>query len=463
MRFSCKRMARIFPGKSPAFSEKMRPFCILTCYYHKNDIKSVGIIYAWHFAGRHFIFAAHAAHLQTYRRKRNYMDLFAKCTNPYVDEIRAADIYPYFHKLESRQDVEVVMEGKRRIMLGSNNYLGLTTHPRVIEAGLKALERYGSGCSGSRFLNGTLALHVELEEELADFIGKESVMTFSTGFQSNLGIISAIAGKDDYILCDRENHASIYDGCKLSYATMLRYRHNDMADLEKKLQSVPETAGRLIVTDGVFSMGGDICNLPEIVRLAKQYGARVMVDDAHGLGVLGAHGRGTAEHFGLTDEVDIIMGTFSKSLASLGGYMAADARIVDYVRHASRPFIFCASIPPASCATALEALRVLKETPELPARLAALSSYMRRGLRERGIAIRESTTPIIPIYTYDTMNTLKTAKRLYDEGVYVNPVLPPATPATECLLRTSYMATLTEPLLDEALDIFERVLKQDAE
>ena len=220
------------------------------------------------------------------------MDLFAKCTNPYVDEIRAADIYPYFHKLESRQDVEVVMEGKRRIMLGSNNYLGLTTHPRVIEAGLKALERYGSGCSGSRFLNGTLALHVELEEELADFIGKESVMTFSTGFQSNLGIISAIAGKDDYILCDRENHASIYDGCKLSYATMLRYRHNDMADLEKKLQSVPETAGRLIVTDGVFSMGGDICNLPEIVRLAKQYGARVMVDDAHGLGVLGAHGRG---------------------------------------------------------------------------------------------------------------------------------------------------------------------------
>ncbi len=390
------------------------------------------------------------------------MDLFAKCTHPHLDEVRAAGIYPYFHKLESRQDVEVIMEGKRRIMLGSNNYLGLTTHPRVIEAGCRAIERYGSGCSGSRFLNGTLELHLTLEEELASFLGKEAAMTFSTGFQSNLGILSAIAGKDDYILSDRENHASIYDGCRLSYATMLRYRHNDMADLEKKLQSIPESAGKLIVTDGVFSMGGDICNLPEIVRLAKRYGARTMVDDAHGLGVLGACGRGTAEHFGLTDEVDIIMGTFSKSLASMGGYMAADARIVDYVRHTSRPFIFCASIPPANCAAALEALRVLRETPGLPARLASLAAYMRRGFTERGIAIRESATPIIPIYTHEAMHTLEVSRRLYDEGVYVNPVLPPATPASECLLRTSYMATLTEALLDEALDIFERVLKEDA-
>lgn len=387
------------------------------------------------------------------------MDLFDKHLNENAVIARERGIYPYFHELESRQDVEVVMEGKRRIMLGSNNYLGLTVHPRVIEAGVQALREYGSGCSGSRFLNGTLTLHTSLERELADFLGKEAVMTFSTGFQSNLGIISAICGKNDYVICDRENHASIYDGCKLSYATMLRYRHNDMEHLEKCLKKVPDTAGILIVTDGVFSMGGDIANLPEIVRLAKAYGARVMVDDAHGLGVLGNGGRGTADYFGLADDVDIIMGTFSKSLASIGGFMAASERIVDYVRHASRPYIFCASIPPASAATAREALRILREQPELPARLHALSMYMRSGLKSRGIAIRDSETPIIPIYTYDVFTTLETAKELYDEGVYVNPVLPPATPATECLLRTSYMATHTEALLDEALDVIERVVK----
>lgn len=387
------------------------------------------------------------------------MDLFDKHLNENAVIARERGIYPYFHELESRQDVEVVMEGKRRIMLGSNNYLGLTVHPRVIEAGVQALREYGSGCSGSRFLNGTLTLHTSLERELADFLGKEAVMTFSTGFQSNLGIISAICGKNDYVICDRENHASIYDGCKLSYATMLRYRHNDMEHLEKCLKKVPDTAGILIVTDGVFSMGGDIANLPEIVRLAKAYGARVMVDDAHGLGVLGNGGRGTADYFGLADDVDIIMGTFSKSLASIGGFMAASERIVDYVRHVSRPYIFCASIPPASAATAREALRILREQPELPARLHALSMYMRSGLKSRGIAIRDSETPIIPIYTYDVFTTLETAKALYDEGVYVNPVLPPATPATECLLRTSYMATHTEALLDEALDVIERVVK----
>lgn len=387
------------------------------------------------------------------------MDLFDKHLNENAVIARERGIYPYFHELESRQDVEVMMEGKRRIMLGSNNYLGLTVHPRVVEAGVQALREYGSGCSGSRFLNGTLTLHTSLERELADFLGKEAVMTFSTGFQSNLGIISAICGKNDYVICDRENHASIYDGCKLSYATMLRYRHNDMEHLEKCLKKVPDTAGILIVTDGVFSMGGDIANLPEIVRLAKAYGARVMVDDAHGLGVLGNGGRGTADYFGLADDVDIIMGTFSKSLASIGGFMAASERVVDYVRHASRPYIFCASIPPASAATAREALRILREQPELPARLHALSMYMRSGLKSRGIAIRDSETPIIPIYTYDVFTTLETAKELYDEGVYVNPVLPPATPATECLLRTSYMATHTETLLDEALDVIERVVK----
>ncbi len=387
------------------------------------------------------------------------MDLFDKHLNENAVIARERGIYPYFHELESRQDVEVMMEGKRRIMLGSNNYLGLTVHPRVVEAGVQALREYGSGCSGSRFLHGTLTLHTSLERELAYFLGKEAVMTFSTGFQSNLGIISAICGKNDYVICDRENHASIYDGCKLSYATMLRYRHNDMEHLEKCLKKVPDTAGILIVTDGVFSMGGDIANLPEIVRLAKAYGARVMVDDAHGLGVLGNGGRGTADYFGLADDVDIIMGTFSKSLASIGGFMAASERVVDYVRHASRPYIFCASIPPASAATAREALRILREQPELPARLHALSMYMRSGLKSRGIAFCVIDTAIIEIYTYDVFTTLETAKELYDEGVYVNPVLPPATPATECLLRTSYMATHTEALLDEALDVIERVVK----
>lgn len=388
------------------------------------------------------------------------MDLFAKCKNETLDEIRRKGIYPYFHELESMQSTEVIMEGKRRIMLGSNSYLGLTTHPRVIEAGVRALREFGSGCAGSRFLNGTLVLHTQLERELAEFLGKEACMTFSTGFQSNLGIISAIAGKNDFILCDRENHASIYDGCKLSMATMVRYRHNDMADLEKKLAEIPDKAGRLIVTDGVFSMGGDIANLPEIVRLAKKYGARTMVDDAHGLGVLGNGGRGTADYFGLTNDVDIIMNTFSKSLASIGGCMAADEAIVDYVRHVSRPFIFCASLPPASCATAIEALHILREEPERPARLLALSSHMRNGLKNRGIAIRESTTPIIPLYTRDAETTLRAGAALYDRGVYVNPVLPPATHPKECLLRTSYMATHTEELLDEALEIIDEVLHE---
>ncbi len=386
-------------------------------------------------------------------------DIFEKCFDfTAVEEVKNKGVYPYFHALESRQDVEVMMEGKRRIMLGSNNYLGLTTHPEVIEAGLKALEQYGSGCSGSRFLNGTLDMHIQLEKELAEFLRKDEVVTFSTGFQSNLGIISAIVGRHDYVICDRENHASIYDGCKLSFGKMLRYKHADMEDLEKALQSVPESAGILIITDGVFSMGGDIANLPEIVRLARQYGARVMVDDAHGLGVIGEGGRGTASYFGLEDEVDIYMGTFSKSLASLGGYMAASERVANYVRHNSRPFIFSASITPASCATALAALKVLREHPELPENLRAISARARKGLIDRGVKIRMSDTPIIPIYTYDPDSTLIRAKQVYEAGVYVNPVLPPATAPTECLLRTSYMANLTEALVDEAVEIIADVL-----
>ena len=389
---------------------------------------------------------------------KQMIDLFEKTEQrSLVDEVRELDIYPYFHALESRQDVEVIMEGKRRIMLGSNNYLGLTTDEEVIEAGIAAFKQYGSGCSGSRFLNGTLEMHLELEAELAKFLRKDAVVTFSTGFQSNLGIISAVVGRNDYMICDRENHASIYDGCRLSFGKMLRYKHNDMADLERQLRKVPETAGALIITDGVFSMGGDIANLPEIVRLAKQYGARVMVDDAHGLGVVGEGGRGTASHFGLEDEVDIYMGTFSKTLASLGGYMAASARVADYVRHSSRPFIFSASITPASCATALTALRKLEAHPEMVDRLRSLSQYARDGFKARGVRMRESiadvATPIIPLYTNDAENTLRTSKRIYDAGVYVNPVLPPATPPSDCLLRTSYMATHTEALLDEAMDI----------
>ena len=390
------------------------------------------------------------------------MDLFAKCyERTRQDDAREAGIYPYFHALESRQDTEVVMEGKRRIMLGSNNYLGLTTNPEVIEAGLKALEQYGTGCSGSRFLNGTLQLHIELEEELAKFLGKEAALSFSTGYQSNLGIISALAEHGDYIIMDRENHASLYDACRLSFAKMVRFKHNDMADLEEKLRNVPESAGILIVTDGVFSMAGDIANLPEICRLAKQYGARVMVDDAHGLGVIGKGGRGTASYYGLEDQVDIYMGTFSKSLASLGGYMAASARVIDYVKHCSRPFIFSASITPASCASALAALKILEAHPELPETLQARALFMRSKLAEKSIRIRESNgerIPIIPIYTYELEPTLIVTKDLYDRGVYVNSSIPPAVAPGECLLRTSLMATHTEALIEEAVDIIAEVL-----
>ena len=392
------------------------------------------------------------------------MDIFEKCyQSSLVDEIREMGVYPYFHALESRQDVTVIMEGKRRIMLGSNNYLGLTTDPAVIAAGVEAFERFGSGCSGSRFLNGTLQLHLELERELAAFLRKEAVVTFSTGFQSNLGIISAIVGMHDYVIMDRENHASLYDGCKLSYGKMLRFRHADMEDLEKKLQKVPESCGCLIVTDGVFSMGGDIANLPEICRLARKYGARVMVDDAHGLGVIGDGGRGTASYYGLEDEVDIYMGTFSKSLASLGGYMAASSRVVDFVRHASRPFIFSASIPPASCAAALAALRQLEARPELVTRLQENALYLRSQLTQRGIKMRPSNgerVPIIPIYTYEPIPTLTIARELYDAGVYVNSSLPPAAAPHECLLRTSLMATHTHALIDEAVEVIAEVLRR---
>lgn len=391
------------------------------------------------------------------------MDLFAKCDSIEVLKMaKEKGIYPYFHCLETKQAPEVVMEGKEIIMIGSNNYLGLTSHEEVIEAGIKAIEKYGSGCSGSRFLNGTLDTHILLEKELAEFLHKEDVVAFSTGFQSNLGIISAIAGRTDYILCDKENHASIYDGCRLSFAKMLRYNHSDMDDLERLLQTIPETAGILIVTDGVFSMGGDICKLPEIVKLAKKYGARIMVDDAHGLGVLGAHGRGTAEHFGLEDEVDIYMGTFSKSLASLGGYMAARKDVCEFVRHSSRPFIFSASITPASVACARAALAILKREPERVARLREISNYMREGLKKKNINMIDSNsgTPIIPIYTYGNVRTFTACQKLFERGVYVNPTISPAVPVGQSLIRTSYMATHKEEQMDRAIEHIAAVLEE---
>ena len=381
------------------------------------------------------------------------MDIFNKVKEKHnYDIAKEKGVYPYFHKLYSGQDVVVNMEGHRTIMLGSNNYLGLTNHPKVKEAAIKAIEKYGTGCSGSRFLNGTLDLHLKLEEELAQFLNKERVMTFSTGFQSNLGIISAIVGRNDYIICDKENHASIYDGCKLSYGKMLRYNHDDMEDLERKLQAVPKESGALIVTDGVFSMSGDIANLPVIVDLAKKYDARVMVDDAHGLGVIGKGGRGTASYYGLEDEVDIYMGTFSKSLASLGGYMAASKDVVEYVKHTSRPYIFSASITPASVASANAALDILKAEPERVENLNNISSYMRQKLKEKNIDIIESKTPIIPIYTYQDDKTFIACKLLLERGVYVNPVVSPATPVGQSLLRTSYTANHTKEIIDEAAD-----------
>ena len=388
------------------------------------------------------------------------MDIFKKTEGVHNYNIaKDKGIYPYFHKLLSGQDVVVNMEGKRTIMLGSNNYLGLTNHPKVIEAGVEAIKKYGSGCSGSRFLNGTLDLHVKLEREIADFLHKEEAVTFSTGFQSNLGVISAIVGRNDYIICDKENHASIYDGCKLSYGKMLRYNHNDMADLESKLKFVPKESGVLIITDGVFSMSGDICNLPKIVELAKKYGARIMVDDAHGLGVIGKTGRGTGEYFGLEDEIDLIMGTFSKSLASLGGYVAGKKEVIEYIKHISRPYIFSASITPASVSTALTALNILKSEPERVKRLNDISDYMRKCLKERGVNIIESRTPIIPIYTYDDEKTFLACKMLLENGVYVNPVVSPATPVGKSLLRTSYTANHTKEIIDEAVEKIVKVLK----
>ncbi len=387
------------------------------------------------------------------------MDLFEKCyAFTEAQEARDSGLYPYFHALSTAQGTEVVMDGRPIIMIGSNNYMGLTNDPRTIKAAKQALDQYGTGCSGSRFLNGTLKLHEELEAELADFFHKDAALTFSTGFQTNLGTISAVVGRHDYILNDAENHASILDACRLSYAKkMIRYEHNNMQELERLLQRLPEESAKLIITDGVFSMSGDLADLPSIVKLAQKYGARIMVDDAHGVGMVGDCGRGTANFYGLEQEVDIIMTTFSKSLASLGGCIVGDKQVIDYIKHLSRPFIFSASIPPANAAAALEALRIIRSEPQRQKALIDIANYMRNKLKQANIPIMEGDTAIIPVFTYDRDRTFIATRMLFEEGVYVNPVIPPAAPEGKCMLRTSYTATHTTEQMDRAVEAFKRV------
>ena len=386
------------------------------------------------------------------------MDIFQKCfAYTRAAEARAAGYYPYFIPLEDTEGAEVVVRCKRMIMIGSNNYLGLTTDPRVRQAAIRAIERYGPSCTGSRFLNGNLALHDQLEQELADFVGKEAGLVFSTGMQTNLGTISAIVGRDDIVITDREDHASIVDGCRLAFGEMKRYRHNDMAHLETILQQNADKP-KMVVVDGVFSMGGDIAPLPEIVRLCQEYGARLMVDDAHSLGVL-AEGRGTAAHFGLTDSVDLIMGTFSKSFASLGGVIVGEAPVIDFIKHNGRALIFSASMTPASAAVVLEVLHILQEEPERAQRVMDIGAKMRKGYTEMGYSVGASETPIVPIIIGDDMTTLALWRALFAAGIYVNPIVPPAVPPNLSLLRTSYMATHTDEQLDCVLDTFYRVGK----
>ncbi|MBC8446581.1 MAG: aminotransferase class I/II-fold pyridoxal phosphate-dependent enzyme [Chloroflexi bacterium] len=385
------------------------------------------------------------------------MDLFDKChAYTRAKEVQALGFYPYFIPLEQTEGTEVVAGGRRLIMIGSNNYLGLTTHPKVRSAAMEAIRLCGTSCTGSRFLNGTLELHHELERKLAAFVGKETALVFSTGFQVNLGTISALVGRGDVVITDKEDHASIIDGCLLSFGEMKRFRHNDMVSLEKNLRSCDPQAGKLVVVDGVFSMGGDIAPLPEIITLCKQYGARLMVDDAHSVGVLGG-GRGTAAHFGVTDDVDLIMGTFSKSFASLGGFIAGDEAVLHYIQHTARSLIFSASMPPSNTAAALAALEVMQEEPERIERLLAIADKMRRGFQELGFDTGASQTPIIPVIIGEDMDMLQFWKALFDAGIYVNAVLPPAVPPGKALLRTSYMATHTDEQLDHVLETFQKV------
>jgi 8-amino-7-oxononanoate synthase len=384
-------------------------------------------------------------------------DIFDKCSR--FDKAKyliSKGLYPFFRTIQSAQDPEIVMDGRKMIMVGSNNYLGLTNHPKVKEAAIEAIKKYGTGCAGSRFLNGTLDIHVQLEEKLAGFMRKDSALIFSTGFQVNLGVISALVGKDDIVIIDKMDHASIIDGCRLSFGEVKKFRHNDMADLERVLREY-EDKDTLIVVDGVFSMEGDIANLPDIVTLAKKYGARLMVDDAHGIGVLGKTGRGTAEHFGLEDEVDLIMGTYSKSLASIGGFISGSADVIHYIKHLARALVFSASPPPASVASVSVAIDIIDSEPERREQLWKNTQKMLDGFKQIGFQTGRSETPIIPVIVGDDEKAFLMAMMLQEEGIFANVAVTPAVPTGMALIRTSYMATHTDEHLDKVLKAFEKV------
>ena len=389
------------------------------------------------------------------------MELFEKCKKfTEARKVIASGYYPYFIPISSEQDTKVTVRGKEMIMIGSNNYLGLTSHPQVKQAAIDAIKIYGSGCTGSRFLNGTLDIHEELERKLAQFMQKEAALVFSTGFQTNLGTISALVNKGDYIIMDRSDHASIVDGCRLSFGKVLKFRHSNMSDLKRVLSSLPKNSGKLIIVDGVFSMEGDIAKLPDIVDLAKKYHARVMVDDAHSIGVLGENGRGTAEHFNLEDEVDIIMGTFSKSFASIGGFIAGSEEVIHYVKHFSRTLIFSASPPPSAVATVSKALDIIMAEPQRRKHLWQITHRMHRDFRALGFDIGDTETPIIPIMIGENLKTFKFWKMLFDQGLFANTAISPAVPPGTARIRTSYTATHTDSQMDRVLEVFEKVGKK---
>ncbi len=372
---------------------------------------------------------------------------------------KAKGVYPYFREITSDQDTEVKINGKKVLMFGSNSYLGLTNHPKIKEAAIKATKKYGTGCAGSRFLNGTLDIHTQLEQRLAKFVGKEEVLIYSTGFQVNLGVVSALTGREDYIITDESDHASIVDGFRLSYSKRLKYRHNDMFDLEQRLQMCESDKVKLVVTDGVFSMEGDVANLPKMVELCKQYNAALMVDEAHGFGVFGRNGRGVCDHYGVTDDVDLIMGTFSKSFASLGGFIATDAVTANYLRHCSRSYIFSASITPASTAAANAALDIMESEPERIDNLWKVTNYALEGFRNMGCEIGNTCTPIIPLYIRDNDKTFLVTRMLLDEGIFVNPVVSPAVAPNDTLIRISFMATHTIEQVDILLEKIEKCFR----
>ena len=372
----------------------------------------------------------------------------------------AEGVYPYFREITSKQGTEVEMGGHKVLMFGSNAYTGLTGDQRIIDAAKAALDKYGSGCAGSRFLNGTLDLHVQLEKELAEYIGKDETLCFSTGFFVNSGVLAVVVGRGDYIICDDRDHASIVDGRRLSFATQLHYKHNDMEDLERVLKNLPHEAIKLIVVDGVFSMEGDLANLPKIVELKHKYNCSIMVDEAHGLGVFGKEGRGVCDYFGLTDEIDLIMGTFSKSMASIGGFIASDKDTINYLRHTCRTYIFSASNTPAATAAALEALHIIKKEPERIEKLWKVTNYALRRFKEEGFEIGETQSPIIPLYVHDVDKTFQATAKAFEYGVFINPVIPPACAPQDTLVRFALMATHTEEQVKRGVQILKRVFKE---